>query len=140
MIIPIYNAMEYLPISLEKVLNQTYHNIEILLVDNNSKDGSYDYIKVYYTRSTSDVDSNRVVTAHEIDRKFPVRNNSCNVIITGSEETKDIPVSDINIQYSIIDKAKSQTVCQNILFLGNSCKPDMKYKDLSDISLRLLPY
>lgn len=103
-------------------------------------DGSYDYIKVYYTRSTSDVDSNRVVTAHEIDRKFPVRNNSCNVIITGSEETKDIPVSDINIQYSIIDKAKSQTVCQNMLFLGNSCKPDMMYKDLSDISLRLLPY
>lgn len=103
-------------------------------------DSSYDYIKVYYTRSTSDVDSNRVVTAHEIDRKFPARNNSCNVIITGSEETKDIPVSDINIQYSIIDKAKSQTVCQNMLFLGNSCKPDMMYKDLSDISLRLLPY
>lgn len=103
-------------------------------------DSSYDYIKVYYTRSTSDVDSNRVVTAHEIDRKFPVRNNSCNVIITGSEKTKDIPVSDINIQYSIIDKAKSQTVCQNMLFLGNSCKPDMMYKDLSDISLRLLPY
>lgn len=103
-------------------------------------DSSYDYIKVYYTRSTSDVDSNRVVTAHEIDRKFPVRNNSCDVIITGSEETKDIPVSDINIQYSIIDKAKSQTVCQNMLFLGNSCKPDMMYKDLSDISLRLLPY
>lgn len=103
-------------------------------------DSSYDYIKVYYTRSTSDVDSNRVVTAHEIDRKLPVRNNSCNVIITGSEETKDIPVSDINIQYSIIDKAKSQTVCQNMLFLGNSCKPDMMYKDLSDISLRLLPY
>lgn len=103
-------------------------------------DSSYDYIRVYYTRSTSDVDSNRVVTAHEIDRKFPVRNNSCNVIITGSEETKDIPVSDINIQYSIIDKAKSQTVCQNMLFLGNSCKPDMMYKDLSDISLRLLPY
>lgn len=103
-------------------------------------DSSYDYIKVYYTKSTSDVDSNRVVTAHEIDRKFPVRNNSCNVIITGSEETKDIPVSDINIQYSIIDKAKSQTVCQNMLFLGNSCKPDMMYKDLSDISLRLLPY
>lgn len=103
-------------------------------------DSSYDYIKVYYTRSTSDIDFNRVVTAHEIDRKFPVRNNSCNVIITGSEETKDIPVSDINIQYSIIDKAKSQTVCQNMLFLGNSCKPDMMYKDLSDISLRLLPY
>lgn len=103
-------------------------------------DSSYDYIKVYYTRSTSDVDSNRIVTAHEINRKFPVRNNSCNVIITGSEKTKDIPVSDINIQYSIIDKAKSQTVCQNMLFLGNSCKPDMMYKDLSDISLRLLPY
>lgn len=103
-------------------------------------DSSYDYIKVYYTRSTSDVDSNRVVTAYEIVKKYPVRNNSCNVIITGDEDTKDIPITDINIQYSIIDKAKAQTVCQNMLFLGNSCKPDMMYSDLSDVSLRLLPY
>ena len=44
-IIPIYNAMEYLPIGMEKILNQTYSNIEILLVDNNSKDDSYNYIK-----------------------------------------------------------------------------------------------
>ncbi len=44
-IIPIYNAMKYLPIGMEKILKQTYSNIEILLVDNNSKDDSYNYIK-----------------------------------------------------------------------------------------------
>ena len=35
--------MEYLPIGMEKILNQTYSNIEILLVDDNSKDDSYNY-------------------------------------------------------------------------------------------------
>ena len=34
-----------------------------LLVDD--IDGSYDYIKVYYTRTTSDVDGNKIVTAQQ---------------------------------------------------------------------------
>ena len=44
------------------------------------------------------------------------------------------------MQYLIADKAKAQAACQNMLFLGNYNKPDMLYSDLSDISLRILPY
>lgn len=103
-------------------------------------DGSYDYLKVYYTRSTSDVSQNRVVTAFKIEKKYPVRNGICNIIITGDENAVEIPISDINMQYLIADKVKAQAVCQNMLFLGNFNKPDQMYQDLTDISLRILPY
>ena len=39
-IIPVYNVAEYLPQCLESVCTQTYQNLEILLVDDGSTDGS----------------------------------------------------------------------------------------------------
>lgn len=39
-IIPIYNVEDYLPRCLESVLSQTYHNLEIILVDDGSSDCS----------------------------------------------------------------------------------------------------
>lgn len=103
-------------------------------------DDSYDYIKVYYTRSTSDVDGNEITTAVKINKKYPVRNRLCNLVITGNETAEDIPLTEINMQYLIADKAKAQAASQNMLFLGNYSKPDMLYTDLSDVSLRILPY
>ena len=103
-------------------------------------DRSYDYIKVYFTRVTSGVNESKVAKAYYIDKKYVVRNESCTVLITGDEDIKEIPISDINIQYFIADKVEAQAVCQNMLFLGNINKPDMMYRDLSDISLRMYPY
>lgn len=39
-IVPVYNIMEYLPRCVESLRNQTYENIEILLVDDGSTDGT----------------------------------------------------------------------------------------------------
>jgi hypothetical protein len=127
------------PMSINGGIRDENSNKSINLVVTNIDD-SYDYIKVYYTRATSDIDENRIVTAHKVVKKYPVRNRTCNLIITGSEETDDISIADINVQFFMVDKVRAQTACQNMLFMGNVNKPDLMYRDLSDISLRMLPY
>ena len=46
-IVPIYNASEYLSRSIESILNQSYDNLEIILIDDASTDDSKDIIKKY---------------------------------------------------------------------------------------------
>jgi glycosyltransferase involved in cell wall biosynthesis len=44
-IIPIYNAQKYLDECIISVINQTYKNLEIILINDGSKDDSLDIIK-----------------------------------------------------------------------------------------------
>jgi len=44
-IIPLYNCEKYIEQCLDSVFNQTYKNIEVFCIDNESKDSSYDIIK-----------------------------------------------------------------------------------------------
>ncbi len=46
-IIPVYNAKKYINECLESILNELDQNIEILLLDDGSTDGSYELIKSY---------------------------------------------------------------------------------------------
>ena len=46
-IIPVYNAEEYIARALESVLNQTYEKLDIIVVDDGSDDNSLDICKRY---------------------------------------------------------------------------------------------
>ena len=46
-VIPVYNSEKYLEECLNSVLDQTYENIEIIVVDDGSTDSSYDILKKY---------------------------------------------------------------------------------------------
>src|SRR4030067_1442187 len=46
-IIPVYNAEQYLPETLDSVFTQTYTNIEVITVDDGSTDKSAEIIKRY---------------------------------------------------------------------------------------------
>ena len=46
-IIPIYNAEKYLARTLESVLEQTYRNVEVVLVDDKSNDNSSEIVQSY---------------------------------------------------------------------------------------------
>lgn len=58
-IIPVYNAEEYLEKSLDSVINQTLTNIEIILIDDGSTDGSLAILRKY-----ASIDS-RIKLLHE---------------------------------------------------------------------------
>lgn len=46
-IIPVYNNEEYLEKCIDSILNQSYTNLEVLLLDDGSKDNSYTIMKEY---------------------------------------------------------------------------------------------
>lgn len=46
-IVPVYNGEKYLSRCIESILNQSYKEIELIMVDDNSNDTSYDIIQKY---------------------------------------------------------------------------------------------
>lgn len=104
-------------------------------------DSAYQYVTVYYTKSTSDIFQNKTTKAVKIEQKFFVNNFlKCDIVITGYEQTSEITLEEINPQYQIASSVETQAQCQNMLFLGNIQRPEIPYKDLEDISLRFLPF
>lgn len=104
-------------------------------------DSAYDYLYVYYSRYTAEQGENFNTEYIKIDKKFVVSNQgTCNISINGYEPTIPITATDINDTFEIVDAAKAQVSCQNMLFLGNVHKPEIPYKELSDLSLHFLPY
>lgn len=102
-------------------------------------DDSYDYLNIYYTRSTSTENGTEITKAYKLVNSFSVINTVCTVTITGIEPVSEISLDDINIQYSIVENAKSQAQVQNRLFLSNVNKTTIPYKELADLSLRIIP-
>lgn len=50
-VIPVYNKVSFIRETLEAALSQTYQEIEIVLIDDGSTDGSYIVLKEYYERN-----------------------------------------------------------------------------------------
>ena len=46
-VIPVYNAEKYLKQCLNSIISQTYHNIEIICIDDGSNDNSLNILKRY---------------------------------------------------------------------------------------------
>jgi glycosyltransferase involved in cell wall biosynthesis len=46
-IIPVYNTAEYLEVCINSVLNQSFRDIEVILIDNHSTDGSAEILRDY---------------------------------------------------------------------------------------------
>ena len=51
--VPLYNKKEYLTQTLETVLGQTYSNIEVVISDNGSTDGSSEIAREFASRDSA---------------------------------------------------------------------------------------
>lgn len=119
--------------------DENSHKLVRMLLQN--IDSSYQYVYVYYTKSTSDIYQNSTTQAYKVNQKFLVNNLlNCEITLTGYEDAEEIALTDINPFYQIADSVETQDVCQNMLFIGNIKKPNVPYQELQDLSLRFLPY
>ena len=112
---------------------------KIIKLKLNNIDTAYDYVKVYYTRSTSAADGIPVTYAFKVDRDFVIKSDTCDITITGYDNVTEISIEEINAQYFMASTVKTQAQCQNRLFLGNISRPEIPYKELRDLSLRFIP-
>ena len=102
-------------------------------------DSGYSNVRVYYTRYTSDIDGVQTHKNYLIDHKFPIINTQCSITITGYEAVSEISDNELNVQYNLVESAKTAAQCQNMLFMGNVNKVDIPYEDLINLSLRIYP-
>lgn len=103
-------------------------------------DSAYDYLTVYIVRTSAQQEAQRYTEVFKLNKRYIVKNKTCNVIITGDEAKTDLTINDINTQYFIADSAKTQVQCQSMLFMGNVTKPSIPYKELIDLSLTFQPF
>lgn len=101
-------------------------------------DLAYNYINIYYTRSTGD-DSSEIVKAYRIQDKIKITGTSTNITITGFEEHIEISVDDINNRHISFDSIKTVENCQNITFAGNISNNYDLYTQLEKLSLHVTP-
>lgn len=103
-------------------------------------DPGYSYVNVYITRKTSAESGDVVIESYRLNDKFQVsKSMSCRITITNLDNATKINNDDINIQYCIASAVYTQASVQNRLFLGNIKRPNIDYKELADLSLRILP-
>ena len=104
-------------------------------------DIGYSYVKVYYTRYSSDVDSNFVVQAKKIEKNFIINNSGvCPILITGDENETEVTLEEINSSFDVIQNAQTQCTANGRLFMANIHKSKIEYDILSKLSLCFCPY
>lgn len=139
-IVPIYNVEKYLKKCIDSILNQSYKNLEIILVDDGSKDSSLSICKSY-----SDT---RIKIFHKDNGGLSSARNAGLKMVTGKYicfiDSDDFISTDYikKLYESIINSQSDLAVCKfNIVDEDNKVikeYPDFRGKKILDIKKSLL--
>lgn len=119
-IVPIYQVEKYLKKCLDSILNQTYKNLEIILVDDGSKDNSPQICEEYKTKDS------RIKVIHKENGGLSDARNAGLKIATGKYigfvDSDDYIKSDMyQILYENIIKAKADiSICDVLMVKENA--------------------
>ena len=134
-IIPVYNTEQYLKQCLDSIINQTYKDIEIIVVNDNSTDSSYDIIKEYAEKD------NRFVIVNLEEKKEQGNARNKGLEIAGGEYITFVDSDDwvrndfIEILYKEIEKSNLDVVSASQYFYDNLQK---KIIDIKTVSAKIL--
>lgn len=119
--IPVYKGSVFNPKTISGALVDEKTDKAVLLLCT-ELDSTFQKIKLYYTRETSDLNGYRISKAYEIVNTFEFKNSTAEILITGHEEMDEISINEINAERFSFTSAKTQCQLQNMLFLGNISK------------------
>ena len=97
-------------------------------------DSGFDYVRIFYERTSSGNSQADSTLFYMIDQNFPVINNCCDIILIGEEQTLPVSMQDLKNEYADISSCKTQTVVDNTLFLANTSAFVHKYNELQKIA------
>lgn len=124
-IIPAFNVQSYLEECVNSVLNQTYHNLEIILVDDGSTDKTAELCDILHSQD------NRVFTVHTPNRGVSAARNTGLDVVTGDYilfVDSDDYIDEELIEYLVqtIISSNSQIVQFNYSFVSQFGEPLQK--------------
>jgi hypothetical protein len=119
--IPVYKGSIFNPKTVSGALVDEKTDKAVLLLCT-ELDNTFQKIKLYFTRETSDLNGYRISKAYEIMNTFEFTETTVELLVTGHEELHEISIDAINSERFSFTSAKTQCQLQNMLFLGNISK------------------
>lgn len=112
-IMPAYNAEQYIAESIESVLNQTYENLELIVVDDGSKDGTKKIIESYQAKDP------RVIYVYQVNSGVASSRNCALALAKGKYlsnlDSDDLwPQDKLEIQVALLDKNDQRIILGNV--------------------------
>lgn len=99
-IVPIYNCEPYLPACIDSIIEQTYNNLEIILVDDGSSDGSLDICNRYAEKDR------RIIVFHQENKGVSAARNQGLKLASGelfsfidSDDTLDLDMYELLVKF-----------------------------------------
>lgn len=97
-------------------------------------DTAFNKFQLYYSREYSDFNGVQKSEFKKVSKLYTIKDSEIEFTFTGIENVEDTTRQELNIQYNIYDRVKTQAQVQNMLFFGNvdSVTPDFtKLQDLA---------
>lgn len=101
----------------------------------NNIDTSFQKVYLYYTRETSDPNGARITESAMIKEPYDIKNSYLDITINGFEEIQEINEEELNVKYLYVDRVKTQTQNQGMLFFGNVEMTTIDPRDFQALSL-----
>ena len=102
-------------------------------------DSGFDYLRVFYERTSSGAYQASTTLFYMIDQNFPIVNGECTLTLTGEEQTLGISMQDLKNEYADISACKTQTIVDNTLFLANTKAFEHDYAALQRMAWCIYP-
>ena len=132
-IVPVYNVKDYLPECIDSIINQTYHNLEIILIDDGSTDGSETLCDKYKAKDS------RIIVKHQKNSGLSVARNTG--IKTSKGEYIAFIDSDDYVKPELIEHAISASTSHQadiVIFGYNEDTPSAKTVSGESATVQLL--